>query len=253
MTTTTIETKGLSRSFGDFVALHPLDLAIREGEIFGYLGLNGAGKTTTIRMLSTLLRPTAGEARVAGHDVAREPVAVRASIGLVGDEGASRPSWTARELVGTIARLHGVADARAATERALDRVALAPAWRGRAIAALSTGMRRRVEIARALVGAPRVLFLDEPSRGLDLPAKRETWDLLRSLAAEERVTIFLSSHEAGEIQALCGSLAVLHAGRVAFRGRASDLGSDPARFEAALVALLDGRAREAKPSIPGAR
>lgn len=243
-----IETRDLTRTFGDHVAVDRVTLTVPWGRIHGYLGLNGAGKTTTIKMLTTLLAPTGGSARVAGHDVAREPLRVRDAIGLVGDEGgASRPSWTANEYVGYFARVRGLHDPRQAVADALDAVGLEPRWRRRAIGTYSTGMTRRVGIARALLGNPRVLFLDEPTRGLDLPAKRETWALLRRLVAGGDVTVFLSSHDAAEIRALCQDLTVIARGRLAYSGPTAGLGRDEGEFEAELVRLLQGE-RERVPS-----
>lgn len=246
-----ISTRDLTRAFGGHVAVDRVTLTVPWGRVYGYLGLNGAGKSTTIRMLATLLAPSAGSARVAGHDVVEEPLAVRAAIGLVGDEGAaSRASWTAEEYLLYFARARGLRDARAEVDAALDLVDLARPWRRRVVAAYSTGMRRRVEIARALLGAPRVLFLDEPTRGLDLPAKHETWALLRHLVARGDRTVFLSSHDAAEVQALCGDLAVVAGGRLGYEGPAAALGRDPAAFEAALVRLLRGAPREATAEAP---
>src|SRR5262249_20342127 len=159
--------------------------------LYGFLGLNGAGKTTTIRMLTTLLPPSAGTARLCGHDVMREPLAVRRLVGLVSDETSeSQSSWTASEYLEYFARIRRYPDARYEAGRLLDRVGLDSRFRGKLIGTYSTGMKRRVEIARALMGHPKVLFLDEPTRGLDLPAKRDMWTLLRTLAAREDVTTF---------------------------------------------------------------
>lgn len=247
--TTAVEVQDLTRIFGRHTALDAVSFEVEEGAIFGYLGLNGAGKSTTIKILSTLLPPTRGRARILGHDVQREPLDVRRLIGMVGDDGGeSRPGWSAREFLDHFATLEGVDEAR--VEEALDLVRFEPKWRSRAMGSYSTGMRRRVEVARALLSRPRVLFLDEPTRGLDLPAKRQLWDLLRDLARVERTTIFLSSHEVNEILALCQDLAVLHAGRLKFLGRASALGSTPAEFEERLIALLEGRASAPPDALP---
>ncbi|HWH09407.1 MAG TPA: ABC transporter ATP-binding protein [Candidatus Thermoplasmatota archaeon] len=249
-----VETRGLTRAFGGFVAVDHLDLRVDEGEVFGFLGLNGAGKSTTIKMLATLLAPSAGTARVAGHDVVADPVAVRAAIGLVADEGAEAcGSWSPREYLGYFARLRGLPRPGERVERALDEVALRPEWRGRALSLHSTGMRRRVDVARALLASPRVLFLDEPARGLDLPAKLETWDLLRRLAADEGVTVFLSSHEAPEIQALCRRVAVLASGRLTYDGPAASLGRDAEALASSLVRLLDPDGEASKRSKPAVR
>jgi ABC-2 type transport system ATP-binding protein len=234
-----IETVALTRRFGSFVAVDGVTLRIPKGELYGFLGLNGAGKTTTIRMLTTLLPPSAGSAKVWGHDVHREPLAVRRLIGLVSDETSeSQSTWTAREYLGYFARLRGIAHPADEVERILDAVGLAPAFRGKLIGSYSTGMKRRVEIGRALMGGPKVLFLDEPTRGLDLPAKREMWRLLQDLARREQVTTFLSSHDAQEIRTLCSEISVIAGGRLVFTGRVRDLGADLDTFEERLVTLL---------------
>jgi ABC-2 type transport system ATP-binding protein len=237
-----VEMDGLTRRFGDFTAVEGVSLRIGKGHLYGFLGLNGAGKTTTIRMLTTLLPPSGGSARVWGHDVMKESLAVRGLVGLVSDETSeSQSAWTAREYLGYFARLRRLRDAADYVERLLDDVGLAPAFRGRVMGAYSTGMKRRVEIARALMGQPKVLFLDEPTRGLDLPAKREMWALLRCLAANENGTIFLSSHDAHEIRTLCDQISVIAAGRLVYSGWVGDLGPDLDAFEERLIELLTQR------------
>ncbi|HEY3885888.1 MAG TPA: ABC transporter ATP-binding protein [Vicinamibacterales bacterium] len=234
-----VETSGLTRHFGSFVAVDDVTVNIPKGQLYGFLGLNGAGKTTTIRVLTTLLPPTRGTARLWGHDVVREPLAVRRLVGLVSDETSeSQSTWTAREYLGYFARIRGVHDAARQVDRTLDSVGLDPAFRGKSIGTYSTGMKRRVEIARALMGGPKVLFLDEPTRGLDLPAKHETWTLLRELARREQVTTFLSSHDAHEIQSLCDEISVIAKGRLVFTGATRDLGTDLDAFERRLIELL---------------
>jgi ABC-2 type transport system ATP-binding protein len=239
-----IETDGLTRRFGTFVAVDQVTLRVPKGHLYGFLGLNGAGKTTTIRMLTTLLPPSGGTARLWGHDVAKAPLAVRGLVGLVSDETSeSQPDWTAREYLSYFARIRGIADAEAAVEHSLDNVGLETRFREKLIGTYSTGMKRRVEIARALMGGPKVLFLDEPTRGLDLPAKRETWRLLQDLSSRENVTTFLSSHDAQEIRSLCSEISVIAKGKLVFTGPARDLGADLDAFEDRLIGLLtEGRA-----------
>ena len=234
-----IETDGLTRRFGDFVAVDGVTLKIPKGHLYGFLGLNGAGKTTTIRMLTTLLPPSAGTAKLWGHDVVREPLAVRGLVGLVSDETSeSQSTWTAREYLSYFARIRHIADAPGEVERILDDVGLDARFRGKLIGTYSTGMKRRVEIARALMGRPKVLFLDEPTRGLDLPAKRDMWNLLRRLATEDKVTTFLSSHDAQEIRSLCSEISVIASGRVVYTGATRELGADLDTFEERLIELL---------------
>jgi ABC-2 type transport system ATP-binding protein len=234
-----VEMDGLTRRFGDFVAVDRVTLKIPKGHLYGFLGLNGAGKTTTIRVLTTLLPPSAGTAKLWGHDVLKEPLAVRTLVGLVSDETSeSQSTWTAREYLSYFARIRHIPHPVDEVERILDDVGLDARFRGKLIGTYSTGMKRRVEIARALMGRPKVLFLDEPTRGLDLPAKREMWNLLRRLAADEKVTTFLSSHDAQEIRSLCSEISVIARGRLVYTGATRELGTDPDSFEERLVELL---------------
>ena len=234
-----VETDGLTRRFADFVAVDHVTLKIPKGHLYGFLGLNGAGKTTTIRVLTTLLPPSAGTAKLWGHDVIADPLAVRSLVGLVSDETSeSQSTWTAREYLGYFARIRHLPDPAGEVERLLDQVGLAGKFRNALIGTYSTGMKRRVEIGRALMGHPKVLFLDEPTRGLDLPAKRETWKLLRDLAAQEQVTTFLSSHDAQEIRSLCTEVSVIARGKLVYTGATCDLGDDLDTFEERLIELL---------------
>jgi ABC-2 type transport system ATP-binding protein len=164
---------------------------------------------------------------------------VRRLVGLVSDETSeSQSTWTAREYLSYFARIRRISTPREEVERILDDVGLDARFRDKLIGTYSTGMKRRVEIARALMGGPKVLFLDEPTRGLDLPAKRDMWNLLRRLAAEEKVTTFLSSHDAQEVRSLCGEISVIAKGRVVFTGATSELGADLDTFEDCLIDLL---------------
>lgn len=234
-----IETEGLTRRFGEFVAVDHVSLRIPKGALYGFLGLNGAGKTTTIRVLTTLLPPSEGRATLWGYDVVTDSLAVRHLVGLVSDETSeSQSTWTAREYLSYFAHIRRVPQPANEVERMLDDVGLEVSFRGRLIGTYSTGMKRRVEIARALMGHPKVLFLDEPTRGLDLPAKRDMWALLRRLAATENVTTFLSSHDAQEIRNLCSQISVIRRGRLAYTGPTEQLGSDIDTFEEHLIELL---------------
>jgi ABC-2 type transport system ATP-binding protein len=234
-----IEMDGLTRRFGDFVAVDNVTLRVPKGQLYGFLGLNGAGKTTTIRMLTTLLPPSEGTAKVWGHDAVKEPLEVRKLVGLVSDETSeSQSTWTAREYLSYFARIRHVPNADEGVERILEDVGLDGKFRDKLICTYSTGMKRRVEIARALMGRPKVLFLDEPTRGLDLPAKREMWSLLRRLAATENVTTFLSSHDAQEIRGLCSEISVIAKGRLVHTGATQEMGSDIDAFEERLIGIL---------------
>jgi ABC-2 type transport system ATP-binding protein len=234
-----IDTDGLVRRFGDFVAVDQVSLKIPKGQLYGFLGLNGAGKTTTIRMLATLLPPSAGTAKLWGYDVVKEPLSVRRLVGLVSDETSeSQSTWTAREYLSYFARIRHAPNPEEEVEHILDDVGLDKTFRGKLIGTYSTGMKRRVEIGRALMGSPKVLFLDEPTRGLDLPAKRDMWSLLRRLAATQSVTTFLSSHDAQEIRTLCSEISVIAKGQIVYTGPTSLLGSDIDAFEENLIHLL---------------
>lgn len=222
------------------MAVDSVDLEVPEGALYGFLGLNGAGKSTTIRMLCGLLPPTSGSARVAGHDVVEDVLELRRRVALIADLDAAqaRPSWTGLEYLHYFARLWELPDPQGRIASLLDAVGLEAAWWRRPLRSYSTGMRRRVEVVRAMLGDPRVLLLDEPTRGLDLPAKRELWAWLREVARSERRTIFLSSHEVREIRALCQDLAVIAGGKIVYRGRVRDLGRDDDELEDSLVELL---------------
>ena len=169
----------------------------------------------------------------------REPLAVRRLVGLVSDETSeSQSTWTAREYLTYFATVRRLDTPAECAEALLDRVGLDVRFRGKLIGTYSTGMNRRVEIARALMGNPKVLFLDEPTRGLDLPAKREMWRLLRELAAKEQVTTFLSSHDAQEVRTLCSHISVIASGRLVYSGTTGELGENLDAFEEHLIALL---------------
>jgi oleandomycin transport system ATP-binding protein len=194
MMTTAIWAQGLAKRFGDTQALDGVDLAVPTGTVLGLLGPNGSGKTTTVRILATLLAPDAGRASVAGYDLARQPMAARAAIGLTGQEAAVDPSLTGREnleLIGSLLQLpRQVRRARATA--LLEQVGLAEAA-DRLVRTYSGGMRRRLDLAASLVGQPRVLFLDEPTTGLDPRGRLGLWAMIRALVAEG-TTVLLSTH-----------------------------------------------------------
>ncbi len=220
-----IETEGLSRQFDGLVAVDRLDLQVAKGALFGFLGRNGAGKTTTLKMLSTVLRPSGGRARVGDHDVVLEPTEVRRLIGVVG-EGveATRPFWTPLEYLGFFLGLRGLSH-REALETAkhwLERLDL-DEHRNRPIGDFSSGMRKRLELCRALSHNPEVLLLDEPTKDLDIPGKREMWDLIQGLVAEEGTTVFLCSHDVAEIEALCNDISIIRSGRMGYSGTLEEL------------------------------
>ena len=219
-----IEVRGLEREFGGGVrAVDGVDLGVAEGEIFSFLGPNGAGKTTTVRMLTTLLRPTGGSARVAGHDVVEDPAAVRRSIGVALQEAALDPLMTGRELIRLQATLHGMpADAvRRRADELLRRVGLSQAA-DRRVGTYSGGMQRRLDLASALVHDPRVLFLDEPTTGLDPVSRKTIWEEVRKLN-DEGTTVFLTTQYLEEADQLADRVAIISAGKIVAEGTPASL------------------------------
>ncbi len=217
---TAIEVEGLAREFrGGIRAVDGVDLRVDEGEIYGFLGPNGAGKSTTVRILATLLRPTGGRARVAGHDVVREAAAVRRSIGVALQDAAIDPYMTGRELLRLQAVLHGIdrARGRARAVELLDRVGLQQAA-DRRVKTYSGGMRRRLDLALALVHAPKVLFLDEPTTGLDPISRLTLWDEVRRLNRESGTTVFLTTQYLEEADQLAARVAIIDGGRIVAEG-----------------------------------
>jgi ABC-2 type transport system ATP-binding protein len=209
-----IETHDLRRRFGQLEAVRGVTFEVGEGEVFGFLGPNGAGKTTTIAMLSTLLRPDNGSAVVAGHDVVRERSAVRRSIGLVFQQPTLDEALTAEQNLRFHAYAYGVrADVRERRiAELLDLVELSDRRRDR-VRTYSGGMKRRLELARGLLHEPRVLFLDEPTLGLDPQTRRRVWEYLSVLRANERLTVFLTTHYMDEAEN-CDRIAVIDHGRI---------------------------------------
>ncbi|SIR08563.1 ATP-binding cassette domain-containing protein [Micromonospora avicenniae] len=227
MTTTqprsAIAVAGLRKSFGDHVVLDGLDLDVPRGTVFSLLGANGAGKTTTVKILSTLLRADAGDARVAGYDLARDPDAVRAAIGVTGQFSAVDKLLTGEENLRLMADLHHLArsEGRRRVARLLDQFGLTEAARKPA-SAYSGGMLRRLDLAMTLVGNPQVIFLDEPTTGLDPRSRRDMWQIVRDLVAGG-VTIFLTTQYLDEADELADRIAVLDRGRVVAEGTAEEL------------------------------
>ncbi|HEV2891562.1 MAG TPA: ATP-binding cassette domain-containing protein [Frankiaceae bacterium] len=219
-----IEVAGLRKSFkGGVDAVNGVDLRVREGEVFGFLGPNGAGKTTTVRMLCTLLGITDGSAYVAGHDVVREPAAVRRRIGVALQEIGLDPLQTARELLTLQCGLYGMNAARA-TERAnelLDLVGLTEAA-DRRTKTFSGGMKRRLDLASALVHHPDVLFLDEPTTGLDPASRATVWEEVRRIN-DAGTTVFLTTQYLEEADQLCDRLAIIDRGRIVAEGTPDEL------------------------------
>jgi ABC-2 type transport system ATP-binding protein len=225
--TSVIETIGLRRSFktrrGEVEAVAGIDLRVEAGEIVGFLGPNGAGKTTTLRMLTTLLPPSGGEATVAGCDLLREPRRVRARIGYVAQGGSTDPTVTGRRELVLQARLHGMDRATAETRAAevlatLDLEGCADRNTG----TYSGGQRRRLDLGLGLVHRPSLLFLDEPTTGLDPQSRAHLWDEIRRLR-EQGTTVFITTHYLDEADALCDRLAIIDHGRIVAEGTAEEL------------------------------
>jgi ABC-2 type transport system ATP-binding protein len=216
-------TTGLRKSFGDHVVLDGIDLDVAEGTIYALLGPNGSGKTTTVQILSTLLAPDAGTVRVAGHDLMAEPDKIRAAIGVTGQFSAVDNLLTGQENLVLMADLHhlGRAEGRRRAAELLGRFDLAEAA-GQVAATYSGGMRRRLDLAMTLVGEPRLIFLDEPTTGLDPRSRRTTWGIIRELA-DRGVTIFLTTQYLEEADQLADRIAVLDHGRLVAQGTAEEL------------------------------
>lgn len=222
-----IRTAGLRKTFSSrrstVEAVRGVDLEVGRGEIFGFLGPNGAGKTTTLRMLATLIRPTAGEAWVAGVDLARDPAEVRRRIGYVPQGGSTDPAETGRGELVIQARLHGMsaADAKRRAAEVLSMLEL-DAAADRAISTYSGGMKRRLDVGLGIVHRPRVLFLDEPTTGLDPQARARMWDEVRDLR-EQGTTVFLTTHYLDEADALADRLAIIDHGTIVATGTSDEL------------------------------
>jgi ABC-2 type transport system ATP-binding protein len=226
-----IETKGLRKSFRSragrevktIEAVRGVDLAVREGEIFGFLGPNGAGKTTTLRMLATLIEPDGGEATIAGADLRRQPGEVRKRIGYVAQGGSTWDEVTAREELVLHARMYGIgrAEAERRATRALEAFQLTE-YADRRCKTYSGGQRRRVDIALGIIHQPRVVFLDEPTTGLDPQSRAHMWEEIRRLRAEG-MTVFITTHYLEEADALCDRVAIIDFGELVAEGTPDEL------------------------------
>lgn len=236
-----IEILSLTRRFGSKTAVDALDLSVDEGELFALLGVNGAGKTTTVKMLSCLLSPTDGDARVLGSSIISQPRQVKRLINVSPQETAVAPNLTVRENLELIAGVYGAGRRQAADKarETIERFGLGEVERSRA-KILSGGWQRRLSIAMALISEPRVLFLDEPTLGLDVLSRRALWELIRSLKGG--TTVILTTHYLEEAEALCDRIAIMAQGRLRACGTAAELkalaGCDD--FEDAFVRLSTG-------------
>ena len=236
-----IETKGLSKKYKDILAVDGLELTIRQGELFSLLGINGAGKTTTIKMLSCLIRPNGGDAQLLGHSICTDPRNVKAVIGISPQETAVAPNLTVKE---NLELMCGVQDF--SREKTKDKVASLikefslEGIQNKRAGKLSGGWQRRLSIAMALIGEPKILFLDEPTLGLDVIARSELWDTIRSLKG--KITIVLTTHYMEEAEALSDRIGIMKSGRLIALGTAEELKQQAGkeRFEDAFVAIVKG-------------
>ncbi|HAN25931.1 MAG TPA: daunorubicin ABC transporter ATP-binding protein, partial [Microbacterium ginsengisoli] len=244
-----VKTEGLRRTFGDFTAVDGIDLDVRPGEIYGFLGPNGAGKSTVVRMLTTLLEPTGGRAWVGGLDVVAEADDVRFSIGVALQEAGLDENMTGREILATQGRLFGLNRSEIA-----DRIEqLAPILEMRAldqlVSSYSGGMARRLDLAAALMHNPSVLFLDEPTTGLDPPSRLRVWEEVRRLNREFGLTLFLTTQYLEEADELADRVGIINAGRIVAEGTPSELkraiGTD------VVTVVVDGDADAAKSVLEG--
>jgi ABC-2 type transport system ATP-binding protein len=210
-----IEVEHIVKRYGEFTAVDDISFAVKEGEIFGLLGPNGAGKSTLIRMMTTLIPITAGWARVAGHDVARDPNAVRHTIGVIPQALTSDLDLTVQENLNIYAKLYDVPAKRRkeAIAELLETVDLTK-WRDAQTKTLSGGMRRRLEIARGLVHSPKIFFLDEPTTGLDPVSRVAVWEMLTDIKAKRKLTILITTHYMDEADRLCNRIAIVDHGKL---------------------------------------
>ncbi len=250
-----IVAEGLTKHFGEVRAVNGIDIEIARGAIFGFLGANGSGKTTTIRMLTTLLKPTAGSARVEGLDIVAEARAVRRRIGVALQEAGLDDLQTGRELLTLQGRLFGMpgAQVRRRVRDLLEIVDLAGAA-DRAVGGYSGGMKRRLDLAAALIHWPSVLFLDEPTTGLDPASREAVWRYVNQLCAEDGITVFLTTQYLEEADRLAHDLAIIDEGRVIARGSPADLkatiGTDVVTVRVGGPAEALDRAAEAAAAVP---
>ena len=237
-----IEAHGLVREFRKGPrAVDGIDLAVAPGEIYGFLGPNGAGKSTTVHMLTTLLPPTAGTATVAGHDIVREGPAVRDAIGVALQEAALDPFLTAREHMRLQAGMHGIPKGEAARrgDELIERVGLSDAAK-RKVGSYSGGMRRRLDLALALVHSPRILFLDEPTTGLDVQSRTALWDEVARLSNDEGVTVFLTTQYLEEAESLADRVGIIDVGKIVAEGTPEALKDEIGRPTVEAAPLEEG-------------
>lgn len=210
-----VEVENLTKCFGEFCAVDHLNFSVKHGEVFGLLGPNGAGKSTLIRMLTTLVPPTSGLARINGFDVARDPNNVRQSIGVISQAMTSDLDLSARENMSIFAKLYGLSrETRLRTIKDLLKAVDLEQWADKPLKMFSGGMRRRLEIARGLVHQPKIFFLDEPTTGLDPVSRVAVWEMLSRLKRERDLTILITTHYMDEADKLCDRIAIVDHGKL---------------------------------------
>lgn len=244
-----IETQGLTKHYGDFVAVNELDLAVQQGEVFGVLGPNGAGKTTTILMLLGLTEPTGGTVRVLSFDPVRRPLSVKARVGYMPERLGFYDELTARENLIFIARLNGLSrdEAHTRIEEALTRVGLRRAM-DQTVETFSRGMRQRLGVAEVLIKQPRLIIMDEPTQGLDPEGARSFLQTIRDLKAEG-ITILLASHLLHQVQSVCDRVGLFHQGRMVLEGTVTELAQRVLGGAYRIQLEVDGTPKELKEAL----
>ena len=248
-----IETVGLVKRFGSLAAVDGLSFEVEAGEIFGLLGPNGSGKTTTIRMLSCLIAPTEGQASVGGHDIRRDPLRVREIVGILTENPSLYERLTAYENMEFFARAYGVADeaARAARIREVLEFFELGEWRDERVGTYSKGMKQKLAIARAIVHSPEVLFLDEPTAGLDPKASKDIRDMMERLSRQEKHTILLCTHNLEDAERLCSRVMIINKGKSIVAGTTEELRrkiAGPPKLEVGLINVTEMIVRAAEGS-----
>lgn len=248
-----IQTEKLTKRFGELAAVNGVNLKINEGEIFGLLGPNGAGKTTLISMLCTILTPTSGKATVNGYDILKQPHLVRKNIGIVFQDPSLDDRLTGRENLYFHARLYGVSDKE--REKRIDEVLELVELKDRQkdlVRYYSGGMRRRLELARGLLHYPKVLFLDEPTLGLDPQTRKHVWEYIQQLARREKITIVLTTHYMEEADLLCNRVAIIDRGKIISLGSPNQL-KDSIGGDSIILSVAEKDRRLARQVFPDAK
>jgi ABC-2 type transport system ATP-binding protein len=248
-----IETVGLVKRFDSLAAVDGLSFKVEAGEIFGLLGPNGSGKTTTIRMLSCLIAPTEGQASVGGHDIRRDPLRVRETVGILTENPSLYERLTAYENMEFFARAYGVADEAARAKRIREVLEFFELWerRDERVGTYSKGMKQKLAIARAIVHSPEVLFLDEPTAGLDPKASKDIRDMMERLSRQEKHTILLCTHNLEDAERLCSRVMIINKGKSIVAGTTEELRrkiAGPPKLEVSLIKVTEKIVRAAEGS-----